>query len=149
MSAGRGALHHVEIWVGDIHAAEASWGWLLAALGYQCSERWPQGQSWRLDQTYIVLEKGPDVTAVPHDRLRPGVNHIAFSAGSRGEVDALVAEAPSHGWTLMFADRHPFAGGPDTYAAYLEDPAGFEVELVADAVQATDAPRVVPTRAGG
>ena len=31
----------------------------------------------------------------------------------------------------MFADRHPFAGGPDHDAAYLEDEQGFEVELVA------------------
>ena len=149
MSAGRGGLHHVEIWVGDICAAEASWGWLLAGLGYQCSERWPRGQSWRLDQTYIVLEEGPDVADAPHDRLRPGVNHIAFSAGTRSEVDVLVGEAPSHGWTLMFVEQHPFAGGPDTYAAYLEDGAGFEVELVADTVQDTDAPHIVPTRADG
>jgi hypothetical protein len=33
--------------------------------------------------------------------------------------------------TLLFADRHPFAGGPDHYAASLEDGDGFEVELVA------------------
>jgi hypothetical protein len=32
----------------------------------------------------------------------------------------------------MFQDRHPFAGGADTYAAYLEDGDGYEVELVAD-----------------
>ncbi len=32
----------------------------------------------------------------------------------------------------MFQDRHPFAGGPDSYAAYLEDDDGYEVELVAD-----------------
>ncbi len=32
----------------------------------------------------------------------------------------------------MFQDRHPFAGGPDNYAAYLEDDDGYEVELVAD-----------------
>ena len=26
-----------------------------------------------------------------------------------------------HGWRLMFADRHPYAGGEDHYAAYLEN----------------------------
>ena len=31
----------------------------------------------------------------------------------------------------MFRDRHPYAGGPDHYAAYLENSDGFEVELVA------------------
>ncbi|WP_263639389.1 VOC family protein [Klenkia terrae] len=42
-----------------------------------------------------------------------------------------MAAAPSHGWRLFFGDRHPFAGGPDHRAAYLEDADGFEVELVA------------------
>jgi hypothetical protein len=31
----------------------------------------------------------------------------------------------------LFPERHPYAGGPDHYAAYLEDADGFEVELVA------------------
>jgi hypothetical protein len=31
----------------------------------------------------------------------------------------------------MFAHRHPHAGGPGHYAAYLENEDGFEVELVA------------------
>jgi hypothetical protein len=42
-----------------------------------------------------------------------------------------VDEGPSHRWMLLFADRHPHAGGPQLYAAYLENSAGFEVELVA------------------
>jgi hypothetical protein len=31
----------------------------------------------------------------------------------------------------MFADRHPHAGGPDHYAAYLENSDDYEGELVA------------------
>jgi hypothetical protein len=42
-----------------------------------------------------------------------------------------VAHAAGYGWRLLFADRHPFAGGPNHYAAYLENEDGFEVELVA------------------
>jgi len=34
----------------------------------------------------------------------------------------------------MFGDRHPYAGGPEHYAAYLEDADGFEVEVVARSV---------------
>ncbi|WP_219817000.1 hypothetical protein [Arthrobacter sp. GMC3] len=41
-------------------------------------------------------------------------------------------EAMNHGWTLMFADEHPHAGGTGHYAAYLENADGFEVELVAE-----------------
>ncbi|MFS8204663.1 hypothetical protein ACLVWQ_39055 [Streptomyces sp. CWNU-52B] len=35
-------------------------------------------------------------------------------------------------WQLLFADRHPHAGGPVTYAACLENRDRFEIELVAD-----------------
>lgn len=47
-------------------------------------------------------------------------------------VDSLATAAAEHGWTLMFAEQHPWAGGPDHFAAYLCNEAGFEVELVAD-----------------
>lgn len=46
-------------------------------------------------------------------------------------VDALTEQAPRHGWTLLFPERHPHAGGERHYAAYLENTDGFEVELVA------------------
>ena len=73
---------------------------------------------------------------VRHDRLRPGLNHLAFYAASREHVDSLWRYAPEHGWRLLFADRHPHAGGPDHYAAYLENADGFEVEIVAPVSEA-------------
>ena len=131
MTRAPGSLHHIELWVGDLAAARESWGWLLPRLGYVRQDSWSVGESWSQHGLYLVLEAGPDVVDTPHERRRPGVNHLAFVAGSREVVDGLVAEAPQHGWSLMFADRHPYAGGPQHYAAYLEDSAGFEVELVA------------------
>jgi catechol 2,3-dioxygenase-like lactoylglutathione lyase family enzyme len=128
----RGMLHHVEIWVPDLGRAVAAWGWLLERLGYTTFQEWPAGRSWKLGDTYIVVEESPGLTAGEHDRCRPGLNHLAFHAGERTELDALVAEAEQHGWALLFPDRHPHAGGPEHYAAYLEDTDGYEVELVAD-----------------
>lgn len=128
-----GALHHLELWVDDLDRALASWGWLLGALGYTQGETWSTGCSWAHGATYLVLEAGHDVGAGGHDRLRPGLNHVAFHAGTADRVDALVRQATEHGWTLLFADRHPYAGGPDHYAAYLENDDGYEVELVATA----------------
>lgn len=37
-----------------------------------------------------------------------------------------------HGWTLLYPDRYPHAGGPDHDAGWLENSAGFKVEVVAD-----------------
>ena len=39
--------------------------------------------------------------------------------------------ALDHGWSQLYADRHPWAGGPDHYAAFLENGERFKVELVA------------------
>jgi hypothetical protein len=128
-----GALHHVELWVPDVARAEASIGWLLLELGWSEFQRWPAGVSWRLGPTYVVVERSPAMEPGPHERKRPGLNHLAFHIGRSG-VDELTAAAEEHGWMLMFADRHPHAGGPEHYAAYLENGDGFEVELVATGV---------------
>ncbi|MFD0782602.1 VOC family protein [Micromonospora azadirachtae] len=135
MGSGRealtGGLHHVEVWVPDLAAAEHSWGWLLGELGWEIFQEWPAGRSWRLGGTYLVLEESPAMSGRRHDRHAPGLNHLAFHAGPPAAVDRLVAAAPTYGWTLLFPDRHPHAGGPDTYAGYLTDNQGYEVELVA------------------
>ncbi len=127
----RGALHHVELWVPDLGRAVESWEWLLGRLGYHELQRWTHGRSWRLGDTYLVLERSPALHGDDHDRLRPGLNHLAFHAGTRAEVDGLTEDAAGYGWSLLFGDRHPLAGGPDHYAAYLTDRDGYEVELVA------------------
>jgi catechol 2,3-dioxygenase-like lactoylglutathione lyase family enzyme len=128
----RGPLHHVELWVPDLGRAIASIGWLLEALGYEKFQDWDDGRSWRFGGTYIVVEQSPALTDSIHDRQRPGLNHLAFHSGSRSETDRLVADAPGHGWTLLFPEDHPHAGGPDHYAGYLANADGFEAELVAD-----------------
>lgn len=127
-------LHHVELWVPDLAGAAGPWGWLLAELGWQPFQDWPGGRSWRHGDVYLVLEQSPALSGDVHDRLAPGLNHLAFTAAGPAEVDRLTAAAPAHGWTLLFPDRHPHAGGPATYAAYLEDSWGYEVEIQAGAV---------------
>ena len=99
--------------------------------GYEPFQSWDHGVSYHLGPTYLVLEQSPAMTSGQHQRRSPGLNHLAFHAGSRGDVDQLVNAAADHGWQLLFTDRHPFAGGPEHHAAYLQDDAGNEVELVA------------------
>ena len=128
---GTGGLHHLEIWVADLAVARRCWDWLLGELGWVVDSEWPAGVSYRLGEVYVVVEAGPDVTGGTHERRRPGLNHLAVHAGTPADVDRMVAAAGDHGWTLLFADRHPYAGGPQHHAAYLESDDGFEVELVA------------------
>ena len=123
-------LHHVELWVPDLARAERTWGRLLTALGAEPFQSWPDGRSWRKGGGYVVIERSPDLVGDEHERRRPGLNHLAFRV-VEADLDRLVEEAPAHGWTLLFPDRHPFAGGLEHRAAYLEDADGYEVELVA------------------
>jgi catechol 2,3-dioxygenase-like lactoylglutathione lyase family enzyme len=135
MSESRGShgqLHHVELWVADLAATRSSLGWLLTELGYEVFQEFSAGVSWRLGATYVVAEQSPALAPGAHDRMRAGLNHLAFHVKSREEVERLVRESAGHGWSLMFADKHPYAAGPDYYAGYLEDTQGFEVELVAE-----------------
>jgi catechol 2,3-dioxygenase-like lactoylglutathione lyase family enzyme len=126
------SLHHVELWVADLSRAAPRWAWLLESLGWSPKQSWQHGRSWISADVYVVLEQSPALVAgARHDRLRPGLNHLALHGGTSAQVDELVAGAAAHGWTLMFPDRHPYAGGPEHYAAFFEDDDGFEVEIVA------------------
>ncbi|WP_354527557.1 VOC family protein [Nakamurella sp. UYEF19] len=131
-----GTLHHLELWVPDLNRAQQEWGWLLGQLGYRQFQDWPDGRSWKLGQTYLVVEQSSALSAPSHDRLRPGLNHLAFHVGDL--LETIVEGAAAHGWTLMFADRHPYAGGSGHRAAYLHNFDGFEIELVATPDPHTD-----------
>ena len=121
-------LHHLTLWVPDIERAAPSWRWLLCErLGYveepASSERLIR---FRHESFILVLEESDDmVPGMLHSRLRPGLNHLAFTVDSLEET---VSDAEAHGWTPLAVDGHPIAGGADV--AYLEDRDGFEVELV-------------------
>ncbi|MFI6505556.1 VOC family protein [Nonomuraea typhae] len=125
-----GTLHHVELWVDSLEEALPGFAWLFTRLGYTEFQSWEGGRSWLLGGTYVVVEESPARVAGRHDRLRAGLNHLAFHVD---DPDVLAKEAEQHGWKLMFADRHPYAGGAQHYAAYLENSAGFEIELVRSA----------------
>lgn len=126
-----GTLHHVELQAIDLPAATSSIGWLLGELGYAPHQEWDGGRSWRLGATYVVVTAAP--RGIRHDRRGAGLNHLAFHAGPRAEVDRVWRAAPAHGWSPLYADRHPFAGGPEHYAAFLENGERMKIELVADA----------------
>jgi len=130
-------LHHLTLWVPDLGRAEQSWGWLLAELGYAPDRSIETVALFRHSSGFaIALEQSSDmVPGMLYSRLRPGLNHVAFTIASVAALNELVHDSTEHGWSTLPSDRHPIAGGADV--AYLEDQDGFEVELVA------------PTRTGG
>jgi catechol 2,3-dioxygenase-like lactoylglutathione lyase family enzyme len=127
-----GALHHVELYVSNLEQSAAFWGWLLQRLGWAPYQHWAQGRSWRHDATYIVLVQVAErFRSPPYHRCRTGLNHLAFHAASRATIDDLTRALRERGTKILYEDRHPFAGGPDHYAVYFEDPERIKVEVVA------------------
>ena len=124
------AIHHFDLWVTDPATACDEWAWLFGELEWEADAA---GRSWcHADGTYAFLERSSDQVDEPHDRLRAGINHLAFTVESRMLLDRMRAESSSHGWHEMFADRFPHAGGDKQVALYLENSEGFEVEVVVD-----------------
>jgi len=128
-------LHHVELFVGDLDRSCAFWTPFMALLGYE-SERWSGGMNYfrEDDPTYLcLLPAAPEHVKAGYHRKRIGLNHLAFRGTSRGHVDQIARWIEDNGHTLLYKDRHPFAGGPDYYAVFCEDPDRIKLEVVAPA----------------
>lgn len=124
-----GGLHHVELAVRkpDLDAALDCWDWLLGDLGYEPKNDWEGGRSWIRGSTYVVVKAAAEVGTV--NRRAPGLDHLAFHAASRDQVDRITDEVREReATTLLYEDQHPYAGG--YYAVYFEDPAGITVEVI-------------------
>jgi catechol 2,3-dioxygenase-like lactoylglutathione lyase family enzyme len=130
--ASAGVLHHVELYVSSLDASKEFWGVFLGALGYSDGKEFTGGVTYELGETYITLVQTEKAYLQPaYHRKRVGLNHLAFHAESREQVDRMTAWIRDHGYTVLYEDKHPFAGGADYYALYCEDPDRMKVELVA------------------
>lgn len=84
----KGLIHHIEIYVSDLQSSIHFWGWFLGELGYESFQSWESGHSWKLGETYIVFVQAEEkFMDIPYHRCRVGLNHLAFHASSRQQVD--------------------------------------------------------------
>lgn len=127
-----GLIHHIELYVSDLKTSIDFWGWFLEELGYESFQSWESGHSWKLGETYIVFVQAEErFLDVPYHRSRVGLNHLAFHANSRHQVDDMTKKLESKGVKILYKDKHPYAGGENYYAVFFEDPDRIKVELVA------------------
>ena len=116
----------------SLETSSQFWFGLLSRLGYAQDQQWGNGISFRLQDAYIVLvQVAPEHMEPSYHRQRVGLNHLAFHAASRAQVDQLTDWVRQCGYRVLYEDRHPFAGVPQTYALYCEDPDRIKVEVVA------------------
>ncbi|MCK1994790.1 hypothetical protein GW626_19475 [Peribacillus muralis] len=131
----KGLLHHIELYVSDLERTVDFWGWFLEEMGYESFQEWESGKSWRLGGMYIVFVQAKTrFLDVPYHRGRVGLNHLAFHASSRQQVDEVTRKLEDRGISVLYADKHPFAGGENHYAVFFEDPDRMKVELVAPCI---------------
>jgi len=131
----QGTLHHVEIYVSDLERTKTFWSWLLLELGYEIRNEWAEGITYVLGDTYLVFVQTEEkYIDEGYHRKRTGLNHLAFHVNSRKKVDEFTEALKEKGASILYEDRHPYAGGKEYYAVFFEDPDRIKVELVASNV---------------
>ncbi|MDP5274180.1 VOC family protein [Chengkuizengella axinellae] len=125
-------LHHVEIYVSSLKKTTEFWGWFLSELGYERFQEWNAGISYKYQDTYLVFVQTEErFMDVPYHRCRTGLNHLAFHAKSKAQVDEITLKLKEKEIPVLYEDKHPYAAGQDYYALFFEDPDRIKVELVA------------------
>jgi catechol 2,3-dioxygenase-like lactoylglutathione lyase family enzyme len=104
----------------------------MEKLGYE-AERWSGGMNYIIEgQAYFCVLQAPvEHLSAGYHRKRVGLNHLAFKGNSRAHVDEIAAWVRASGFTTLYPEKYPFAGGSDYYAMYCEDPDRIKVEVVA------------------
>lgn len=129
-----GMIHHIELYVSDFFRSVAFWDALLSELGYSRFQTWKHGQSWKIENSYLVIVQAEEkYLDIPYHRCRVGLNHLAFHAQSREQVDVITEKLKENQVTILYEDKHPYAGGSGHYAVFFEDPDRMKVEIVAPA----------------
>jgi catechol 2,3-dioxygenase-like lactoylglutathione lyase family enzyme len=123
-------LHHVEIYVSDLDRSLTFWTPFMRMLGYE-EDGWSGGMNHvKEGHAYFCFLPAPtEHLAAGYHRKRVGLNHLAFTAKSRAQVDEMAAWVRNSGYTTLYEAKYPYAGGPNYYAMYCEDPDRIKVEV--------------------
>lgn len=125
-------LHHVEFNVSNLTESRSFYSELLPPLGYALFQEWEQGFSYKSGPTYLVFAQTQEkFLQTSFHRKRTGLNHLAFHAVSCVQVDEMTEKMRRLGVRILYEDRHPYAGGPNYYAVFLEGPDRLKIEIAA------------------
>ncbi|MFW2335464.1 VOC family protein [Ilumatobacter sp.] len=134
----RGFLSHIDLNVSDLSASVPFYAALLERLGFErTAPADPERAAWRLIDDrgahFEIEVRRPRGTpsARRHTRNDPGIDHLAFHADSRADVDAIFEHLLDHG---VAVDEPPrgYDYSPGYYAVGFDDPDGIRLEVVHD-----------------
>jgi glyoxylase I family protein len=131
-----GRVHHVDLSLRDVAAAEPLYDLVLTHMGYVKGKPYPQGGGeWDMpdgsESIGIRPTTGANATH-PHDRYASGLHHLAWRADSPADVDALHAKLVAFGATILDPPAHypRYNNGRGYYAVFFADPDGLKLEYV-------------------
>ncbi len=128
-------VHHVDLSIRNIAAAEPLYDLVLTHMGYVKGKPYPDGGGeWDLpDGSSVGIRPTTGANAErEHDRYSSGLHHLAWRAESREDVDALYDKLVKFGATILDApaDYPKYNGGRGYYAVFFADPDGLKLEYV-------------------
>jgi catechol 2,3-dioxygenase-like lactoylglutathione lyase family enzyme len=120
-----GAFGHIDLRASDLAVAQAFYDELLPELGFM--ERY-HGEQWKVwarpepppNSVYFAVTQSVGHVA--------NENRIAFSVGSRDDVDRVAALAAAAG-ALELSGPKEMPYGPGYYAVFFADPSGNRLEV--------------------
>jgi catechol 2,3-dioxygenase-like lactoylglutathione lyase family enzyme len=138
----RGSVHHIDLTVKDAHASRAFYESVLGFMGYRLagpisdlSNAPPNGYDFDLRDgddfcSIGILSARGENAGRAHDRYSVGLHHVAWTAASREDVDAMYAHLLSIGATVLDPPAEYPQYGPTYYAVFFADPDGLKLEYV-------------------
>ena len=126
-------VHHVDLVVSSIERSLPFYSQLLGPLGYHriAEVEGERGETiWYIGGpgTGIGLREAQSESA-PYDRYSIGLHHLAFEAGSRGDVDERADWLRAQGAEIE-SEPQEYTYIPGYYAVFFYDPDGIKLEIV-------------------
>ncbi len=123
-------IDHVTLTVGDYARSKAFYEKALAPLGIKCLMEFGQAAGFGRDRPEFWLGSGPtSFQRSEHLRLITPA-HVAFTAATRGEVEAFHVAALAAGGKDFGAPGVRAHYHPKYYGAFVLDPDGHDIEAV-------------------
>ncbi|MGH7842478.1 MAG: VOC family protein [Candidatus Binataceae bacterium] len=135
----RGSINHLALTASDLARSTEFYDRVLGFMGYarvevpeatRQSMKTPLLRAWANPNGSITLRPARGESAVKaHDRNAPGLNHVAFNADHRADVEKLHNLLQEIGAQVLDPPAaYPYF--PGYFAVYFTDPDGFKFEFV-------------------
>jgi len=134
----RGGINHLALTVSDLERSAKFYDEVLGFLGYERVEVPEATQeamktrllAWASPNGSVTMRPAKGESALKtHDRNAPGMNHLAFAAESRDDVEQMHRLLKEIGVQVLDPPAE-YIYFPGYYAVYFADPDGLKLEFV-------------------